>query len=53
MSQRNSKDIQEINERYTKGLTIHYVERAEEVLELALLDTKVANAIDFVVEEQN
>lgn len=53
LSQRNRKDILEINERYIKGLNIHYVERAEEVLELALLDSKVAHAIDFVVEEQN
>ena len=53
LSQRNCKDILEINERYTRGLNIHYVEQAEEVLELALLNTRVANAIDFVVEEQN
>ena len=53
LSQRNRKDILEINERYTRGLNIHYVEQAEEVLELALLNTRVANAIDFVLEEQN
>ena len=53
LSQRNRKDILEINERYTRSLTIHYVEQAEEVLQLALLNTRVANAIDFVVEEQN
>ena len=53
LSKRNQKDIAEINERYIKGLSIHYVENAAEVLELALLDSKVAHAMDLVVEVQN
>jgi len=40
----NKKDIEEINERYLKGLTFHYVETMMEVLEIALLKTKVKNA---------
>ena len=53
LSKRNQKDIAEINERYIKGLSIHYVENAAEVLELALLDSKVAHAMDLAVELQN
>ncbi|TCL10598.1 ATP-dependent Lon protease [Roseivirga ehrenbergii] len=51
LSKKNEKDILEIDERYTKGLNVHYVETAEEVLELALMKQKVANAIDLVVED--
>ena len=43
----NQKDIEEINERYLKGLTFHYVESMMEVLDLALLKTKVKNAKDI------
>lgn len=39
----NRRDIDEINEKYLKGLTFHYVTQMEEVLEHALLDQKVAN----------
>jgi ATP-dependent Lon protease len=38
----NRRDIEEINEKYLKGLTFHYVKQMEEVLEHALLDQKVA-----------
>jgi ATP-dependent Lon protease len=51
LSKKNQKDILEIDERYTKGLTINYVENAEEVLELALLKQKVTDAIELVVED--
>ena len=40
----NRKDIQEINERYVKGLTFHYVNEMHEVLDIALLNQKVKNA---------
>ena len=43
----NKKDIEEINANYLKGLTFHYVKDVREVLELALLPEKVANARDF------
>jgi len=43
LSERNRKDINEINERYTKGLQFHYVKTMREVLDLALLDQKVKN----------
>lgn len=51
LSERNEKDIKEIGEQYIKGLTFHFVEKAEEVLEIALLDQKVSNPIDFVLED--
>lgn len=40
----NRKDIEEINERYLKGLTFHYVSQMEEVLAIALLNQKVKEA---------
>ncbi len=40
----NKKDIEEINDLYTKGLTFHYVRDIHEVLEFALLIEKVKNA---------
>jgi ATP-dependent Lon protease len=51
LSKKNEKDILDIDERYTKGLKINYVETAEEVLELALLKQKVTDAIELVVED--
>ena len=53
LSQRNKKDIGEIDARYIKGLKINYVETADQVLELALLSGKVNNAIEFVVDAAN
>jgi len=40
---KNKKDVDEINEDYLKGLTFHYVVKMEEVLDLALMTTKVKN----------
>ena len=37
----NRKDIEEINDRYVKGLTFHYVNEMQEVLDKALLSQKV------------
>jgi len=43
MSKENKKDIEEINEQYTKGLNFIFVEKIEEVLENAILNTKVSD----------
>lgn len=43
LSKENAKDIQEINERYLKGLTFHYADTVEEVLDFALLSEKAEN----------
>lgn len=43
----NKKDIDEINEIYLQGLTFHYVKTIKDVLDFALLDEKVADAIEL------
>ncbi len=53
MSKENEKDIKEINEKYVHGLTFHFVENVEEVLNIALLQDKVDNAIQFVFEDKH
>ncbi len=40
----NERDIKEIKEEYLKGLTFHYVNDMQEVIELAITDEKVKNA---------
>lgn len=40
----NKKDILEINEKYLKGLTFHYVNEMSEVIDIALTKQKVKNA---------
>ncbi len=40
----NKKDIEEINDKYLKGLTFHYVNEMKEVINIALLKQKVKNA---------
>jgi len=52
MSRENKKDIEEINKKYVDGLTFHFVENAQEVFSIALLDEKVENAIEINVEEE-
>lgn len=48
----NKKDIQEIKPEYVSGLTFHYVDDVKEVLDLALLKTKVKNAKTFDIPEK-
>ena len=40
---KNKQDVNEINSDYLKGLSIHYVSKMKEVLEIALLEEKVLN----------
>lgn len=49
MCKENEKDITEIKPEYVKGLTFHYVEDIKDVLDIALLKTKVANAKTFAI----
>ncbi len=51
MCEENRKNIEEIPELYLKGLSFHYVSDVSEVLDFALLDEKVANAIEFTFDE--
>jgi ATP-dependent Lon protease len=48
MCERNRKDVEEIGERYLKGLKFHYVTEMYEVVEKALLKEKVVNALKVV-----
>lgn len=43
----NKKDVEEIDEKYLKGLKIHYVNEMKEVLDHALLKQKVDRPIEF------
>jgi ATP-dependent Lon protease len=43
LSSKNKQDINEINPDYLKGIEIHYVNKMNEVLNLALLEEKVIN----------
>ena len=52
MCKENKKNIDEIPSLYLEGLTFHYVDDVSEVLDLALLDEKVSNAITFNFEEE-
>lgn len=47
MCYKNRQDVEEIGEEYTKGLTFHYVNYVEEVLEIALLKEKVKKPVQF------
>lgn len=43
----NKKDIDEIKETYLSGLNFHFVNTVKEVLDIALLDEKVKDAVEL------
>lgn len=45
LCEKNKKDVDEINPDYLKGLTFHYVTKMDEVLKLALTNTKVKDPV--------
>ncbi len=49
---RNRKDIEEIDQNYLEGVEFHFVETVKEVLDIALLEDKVEDAIEFVFEKE-
>ena len=49
LSKQNKKDILEINAKYIKGLTFHYVDKLNEVIDIALLSQKVDNFVEINV----
>lgn len=51
MCQRNQKDLEEIDHKYLKGLNIHFVSYAPEVLEIALTSQKASEPIDFILPD--
>ena len=52
MCVKNRRDVEEIGEEYTSGLTFHYVQFVHEVLAIALLEEKVDVPIEFVFLEE-
>ncbi|MDD7273868.1 MAG: endopeptidase La [Prevotella sp.] len=52
MCKENRKDVEEILEKYRKGLTFHYVENVQEVWQIALTDEMIQNPIDFSITEE-
>lgn len=48
LCQKNARDIEEIDEEYLKGIEFHFVDKVEEVLDIALLKTKVEEPMSFV-----
>jgi ATP-dependent Lon protease len=53
MSQKNQQDVDEIEARYLKGLTLHFVSTMKEVLDFALLKEKVKDAKDISLKNKN
>ena len=51
ISEENRKDVEEINDRYVDGLTFHFVNDVQEVLQFALLNEKVDNAIELTFDD--
>ncbi|MCR6639162.1 MAG: endopeptidase La [Sporocytophaga sp.] len=51
LSTKNRKDILEIKPEYIKDLVINYVDNVDQVIEIALLKTKVKKPIDLSVIE--
>lgn len=52
LCKKNRRDIEEIDAQYVKGIEFHFVERVDEVLEIALLKSKVDRAIKFNLEPE-
>lgn len=47
LCKKNLRDIEEIDAQYIKGVKFHFVERVDEVLDIALLNTKVDRPLQF------
>lgn len=45
LCEKNRQDVEEIKQDYLKGLTFHFVSNMKEVLDIALLETKVKNPV--------
>ncbi len=48
LSKENQVNVDEMKAEYTDGLHFHYVENIDEVLNIALLKTKVKNPVNFL-----
>lgn len=52
LCEKNKKDFEEITASYVKGLDIHFVRDVSEVINIALLEEKVANPIEFIIPDE-
>jgi ATP-dependent Lon protease len=52
LCKKNKRDIDEIDPQYVKGIDFHFVERVDEVLEIALLKQKVDKPLVFSFESE-
>ena len=52
MCKDNRKNIEEIPEKYLKGVEFHYVENVADVWQIALTDEKVEHPIDLTIKEE-
>ena len=53
MCRENQKNVEEIPEKYLKGVDFHYVENVADVWQFALTDEKVKSPTDFSIEEND
>lgn len=51
MCKENKKDIDEIPEKYLKGVEFHYVENVQQVWDFALTNERVEHPVDLTVQE--
>ena len=52
LSEKNKRDIEEIEKHYIKGLKFHYVSTVDQVLKVALMKDRVENPMEFVFADQ-
>ncbi|MEQ8472691.1 MAG: endopeptidase La [Marinoscillum sp.] len=52
MCERNQKDLEEVNEKYIKDLTIHFVKTVQDVLDIALLTQQPKNPMEFILPKE-
>lgn len=52
MCYKNRKDVEEVGATYTQGLTFHYVDYVQEVLDVALLPEQVDKPMKFILPDE-
>ncbi|UYZ59217.1 endopeptidase La [Hymenobacter latericus] len=52
LCEKNRKDLQDIPAEYLKGVTVHYVDRVDDVVRVALLDELVKNPLKLTVRDE-
>ena len=53
LCKKNQKDIEEIDDIYLKGITFHFVDQVQEVLDIALLDELVDEPVQFTFDSSS